>query len=66
MTDMFLVTVETPAGIPDSRREEIRVEIEAHAGACVEFYGRVKPDLVKCEQVTHCERLTIVEPWRKS
>lgn len=49
MTKRFLVTVETPT-MPDAERLElIRSEIEQHAVACVEFYGRVRPDKVTCE-----------------
>jgi hypothetical protein len=41
--------VETPT-MPDAERLElIRSEIEQHAVACVEFYGRVRPDKVTCE-----------------
>lgn len=48
MTKQFLVTVETPAEIPDDQLETIRSEIEQHADASVEFWGRVKPELVRC------------------
>ncbi|MGC3958132.1 MAG: hypothetical protein QM813_09400 [Verrucomicrobiota bacterium] len=47
MTKQFLVTVETPGDVPAERLETIRAEIELHAGACVEFYGRQRPDKIK-------------------
>lgn len=47
MTKQFLVTVETPGEVPADRLETIRSEMEQHAAACVEFYGRQQPDKVK-------------------
>lgn len=47
MTKQFLVTVQTPGEVPADRLETIRAEIEQHAAACMEFYGRQRPDQVK-------------------
>lgn len=47
MTKQFLVTVQTPGDVPADRLETIRDEISQHAAACVEFYGRQRPDQVK-------------------
>lgn len=48
MIIQFLVTVEVAAAPPGDRLQTIREEVAAHAGACVEFYGRVKPSQVAC------------------
>lgn len=47
MTKNFLLTVQTPGDVPADRLELIRAEIEQHAAACVEFYGRQRPDQVR-------------------
>ncbi len=51
MIKQFLVTLETPGDVPADRLETIRAEIEQHAGACVEFYGRQRPVKVKAHLI---------------
>lgn len=47
MTKQFLVTFQTPGEVPIDRLDLIQDEICNHAAACVEFYGRQRPELVK-------------------
>ena len=64
MTKQFLVTVQTPGDVPADRLETIRAEIEQHAGACVEFYGRQRPLKVQCCEAQPGREYLLTEPWR--